>query len=225
MNDILYAGGARPLTNINNGGTGGDVDTSGLLKRDVSNLTESGRLVISSIAANSISLDNLSNVDLSNLTAKGQERIESIAASSVDLSGLSDKNLSNITTTGKAVIADIAIESVDLSGLAKNDLSNIAAGLFYGSESDAQMVKFSNGLILQWGATTWGAGNSKRIVSLYAPYTTYYRGFAIANSDTATASSQVMATSVTSNMAGLTVAKSAAATSASESFTWFTIGF
>lgn len=73
MNNVLYAGGARPSTGGDNGV--GNIDTSGLLKTDVSNLTVNGRSVIAGIAADSVSLGGLADVNLSNLSAAGREQI------------------------------------------------------------------------------------------------------------------------------------------------------
>ena len=52
MNDVLYAGGASPAT----GTGGGDIDVSGLLKTDASNLAPAGRETIAGIAVASVSL-------------------------------------------------------------------------------------------------------------------------------------------------------------------------
>ena len=60
MNDVLYAGGASPAT----GTGGGDIDVSGLLKTDASNLAPAGREAIAGIAVASVSLDNLADKDL-----------------------------------------------------------------------------------------------------------------------------------------------------------------
>ena len=54
MNDVLYAGGASPAT----GTGGGDIDVSGLLKTDASNLAPAGREAIAGIAVASVSLDD-----------------------------------------------------------------------------------------------------------------------------------------------------------------------
>lgn len=191
-NNVLYAGGARPSTGGDNSG-GGNIDTSGLLKTDVSNLTVAGRSVISGIATDSISLEGLADVDLSNLTAEGQ-----------------------------AVIAGIVDSNVNLEDLAKTDLSNLLPGLFFGSESGDNYIKFSNGVILQWGAGSWGNGNKSKLVTLPMPYVSYFRGFAIYNSGSASANSS-LATAV-NGLTGLTVSKAVAATSDNESFSWFTIG-
>ena len=51
MNDVLYAGGASPAT----GTGGGDIDVSGLLKTDASNLAPAGREAIAGIAVASVS--------------------------------------------------------------------------------------------------------------------------------------------------------------------------
>ena len=71
MNDVLYAGGAAPAT----GTGGGDVDVSGLLKTDASNLAPAGREAIAGIAVASVSLDNLADKDLSNLSAAGNAKL------------------------------------------------------------------------------------------------------------------------------------------------------
>ena len=65
MNDVLYAGGGSPAT----GTGGGDIDVSGLLKTDASNLAPAGRETIAGIAVASVSLDNLADKDLSNLSS------------------------------------------------------------------------------------------------------------------------------------------------------------
>lgn len=70
MNDVLYAGGASPAT----GTGGGDIDVSGLLKTDASNLAPAGRETIAGIAVASVSLDNLADKDLSNLSSAGNAK-------------------------------------------------------------------------------------------------------------------------------------------------------
>ena len=71
MNDVLYAGGASPAT----GTGGGDIDVSGLLKTDASNLAPAGREAIAGIAVASVSLDNLADKDLSNLSSVGNAKL------------------------------------------------------------------------------------------------------------------------------------------------------
>lgn len=71
MNEVLYAGGAAPAT----GTGGGDVDVSGLLKTDASNLAPAGRETIAGIAVASVSLDNLADKDLSNLSSAGEAKL------------------------------------------------------------------------------------------------------------------------------------------------------
>lgn len=71
MNDLLYAGGAMPAT----GSGGSDIDVSGLLKTDASNLAPAGREAIAGIAVASVSLDNLADKDLSNLSSAGTAKL------------------------------------------------------------------------------------------------------------------------------------------------------
>ena len=114
-------------------------------------------------------------------------------------------------------------ERIKPDNLANVDLSNISEGLFFGNLSNDRYVRFSNGLILQWGASSWGTGNSKKLITLPIEYRTYFRSFAIYNSDGANSDS-ILATAV-SGLTGFTVAKSKAATAEGVSFSWFTIGF
>lgn len=98
MNDVLYAGGASPAT----GTGGGDIDVSGLLKTDASNLAPAGRETIAGIAVASVSLDNLADVNLSNLSENGKTVVAGIVAENVNLDNLADKDLSNLSSAGNA---------------------------------------------------------------------------------------------------------------------------
>lgn len=137
----------------------------------------------------------------------------------IDVSGLLKTDLSNITAAGSSVIATIAADSVSLDNLAKVDLSNITEGLFLGNLSNDRYVRFSNGLILQWGAGQLESATNTALITLYQPYKNYYRAFAISNSQSAS-SGGVYATAV-SGMESFRVAK----VSNGGTYSWFTIGF
>lgn len=136
----------------------------------------------------------------------------------VDLSSVAKIDLSNINATGENKVKSLAVSAVPTDDLAKADLSNLAEGLFYGSETSTRTVKFSNGLLLQWGAESLPDGTQTKLITLYVPYTTYFRSFAISNSGTA-ASTSIFATA-NDGLTGFNVHKSGP----NGSFSWFTIG-
>ena len=133
----------------------------------------------------------------------------------------SDALLSEENAAHSAQIAAEMVASIDLSNLAKTDLSNISQGLFFGDLTEDKRVRFSNGLVMQWGGSIIKAGTLDLLITLPIEYTTYFRAFAISNSSTASSES-VYATS-NNGLTGFYAHRSGSVSS-DTTFSWFTIG-
>lgn len=119
---------------------------------------------------------------------------------------------------------DEAVQDVNtaLNLCALTDLSNLVDGLFYGDLTGDKRVRFSNGLVLQWGSGTIKPGTKDLLITLPIEYTKYFRAFVISNSSSATTTS-IYSTS-NNGLTGFYAHRLEIPSGNEAVFSWFTIG-
>ena len=156
--------------------------------------------------------------------ANDADTFANFAKQSLDNARISETNAAESAKQAADSATDAAniAASIDPSTLAKTDLSNLTEGLFYGNLTGNNRVKFSNGLVLQWGAGTIKAGTKDLLITLPIEYTKYFRAFVISNS-TSVSTASIYSTA-NNGLTGFYAHRSESPSGNGATFSWFTIG-